>query len=812
MDDWRGQLVAEYEAYTAGRLDAVRERVPLEQGELHYCRALDGQDCWAIVFVDADGEVVMPLAVGPLARATKALQRLGEGPRLWDRSRYRPPSVIAAGRRHYFRPTKGAHLVGVADVGTCVVLLEALGEELAVVRVEGTAMRVLYVGRPEYFAELNVDRLLSFDHAAGATEAERTRSGAAGTRTSKSSRAAKGNPPPAKTARPSVATAAHHERILEGVPVEPDAARRVERVLRFGFADIARRTTEAQVRSGKKRRGAQTVPMLLEMFCELAIRGVGDFGGRVGAFAARIRLCFPGREFTDYAFGCALRLILATGTSVLTLVGYTWRLHIQHLRNPASAEHRKFCEETCDGYVEAAPLEPPSPAPSGEDGTGTRAAGADAANDAGDREAPTAVEREAAAAAERDPARPSSEDPQRDEAANSGAASAATPAPGEPQSATERGPEAEGAGAAAATSGTAQVFASGFSLGVLFCYLALFGEDQAAPARVEAVVGEPGAADDAPRTSEPAAADERNAARPDDKPTELDEGKHAEASAAKFAADEMNAAEPSDADVGGEVPLGPAQVEGDAPRASAGVDDEGRDVSDAASEAVDELNATGPASADVGDNGQLGQVPVEGDDAGPGQAQVEGDTPSVSDEVSACEAGEIAQLGTVPFEDDTAGPDGTDASDEVQPGQVPVEGDAVGSKPGDTDMGDEGQLGKVPFEDDTAVPGRTDVSDEVQLGQARVEGDAPSAGPSDPASDGIEVSEAVSAFETGEYADPTSAQPADAADELNAAGPGDTAAGDDVQLGHAQVEGDTPTPQWEHLGTLGPRGPPRSRS
>ena len=653
MDDWRGQLVAEYEAYTAGRLDAVRERVPLEQGELHYCRALDGQDCWAIVFVDADGEVVMPLAVGPLARATKALQRLGEGPRLWDRSRYRPPSVIAAGRRHYFRPTKGAHLVGVADVGTCVVLLEALGEELAVVRVEGTAMRVLYVGRPEYFAELNVDRLLSFDHAAGATGAERTRPGAAGTKTSKSSRASKEHPPPAKAARPSVATAAHHERILEGVPVEPDDARRVERVLRFGFADIARRTTEAQVRSGKKRRGAQTVPILLEMFCELAIRGVGDFGGRVGAFAARIRLCFPGREFTDYAFGCALRLILATGTSVLTLVGYTWRLHIQHLRNPASAEHRKFCEETCDGYEEAPPLEPPSPAPSGEDGTGTRAAGADAANDAGDREAPTAVEREAAAAAERDPARPISEDAQRDEAANSGAASAATPAPGEPQSATERGPEAEGAGAAPATSGTAQVFASGFSLGVLFCYLALFGDDQAAPARVEAVVGVPGAADDAPSTSEPAdAADERNAATPDDKLSELDEGKHAEASAAKFAADEMNAAEPSD-----------AQVEGDAARASAGVD-EGRDGSDAASEAVDELNATGPASADVGDNGQLGQVPVEGDDAGPGQAQVEGDTPSVSDEVSACEAGEIAQLGKVPFEDDTAGPDCTDVSDE----------------------------------------------------------------------------------------------------------------------------------------------------
>lgn len=802
MDDWRGQLVAEYEAYTAGRLDAVRERVPLEQGEVHYCRAIDGQDCWAIVFVDADGEVVMPLAVGPLARATKALQRLGEGPRLWDRSRYRPPSVIVAGRRHYFRPTKGAHLVGVADVGTCVVLLEALGEELAVVRVEGTAMRVLYVGRPEYFAELNVDRLLSFDHAAGATGAERTRPGAAGTRTSKSSRAAKGNPPPAKTARPSVATAAHHERILEGVPVEPDDARRVERVLRFGFADIARRTKEAQVRSGKKRRGAQTVPMLLEMFCELAIRGVGDFGGRVGAFAARIRLCFPGREFTDYAFGCALRLILATGTSVLTLVGYTWRLHIQHLRNPASAEHRKFCEETCDGYVEAAPLEPPSPAPSGEDGRGARAAGADAANDAGDREAPTAVEREAAAAAERDPARPISEDPQRDEAANSGAASAATPPPGQAQSASERGPETEGAVAAAATSGTAQVFASGFSLGVLFCYLALFGDDQAAPTHVEAVVGKPGAADDAPSTSEPAAADERNAARPDDKPTELDEGKHAEASAAKFAADEMNAAEPSDADVGGEVLLGPAQVEGDAPRASAGVD-EGRDVSDAASEAVDELNAMGPASADVGDNGQRGQVPVEGDDVGPGdidvgeeihlgQAQVEGDTPSVSDEVSACEPGEHAdasdevQLGTVPFEDGTAGPDGTGVSDEVQLGQVPVEGDAVGSGPGDTDVGGE-----------------------VQLGQVQVVGDALSAGPTVSANDGRD---AVSVCEAGEHADAgDEGQLGEVPFEDDTAVPGRTDVSDEVHLGQARVEGDASS-VGEHLGTLGPRGPPSPRS
>ena len=348
-DDWfSGEVVAEYEAYTKGQLDTVYQQVSLDQGEVQYCRARDGRDCWSIVFVDAGGAAVLPLAVGPLARAMKVVERLGEGPRLWDRSRYRPPSVIVGGRRHYFRPTKGTILVGVVEVGSCVLLLGAVGEELAVIHVEGKTRRALYVGRPDGFAEINVDRCLSLDEGLGGGRAGRA---TPRTTEAKRPRATTASPsePVAKVVRASAKTEAQHRRILEGVAVYPDHARRVEQVLRCGFADIGRRAMEPEERAAKKLRGKRSVELVLEMVCELAIRGADDFGGRNGEIAARLRECFPGREIKEHGLGHALRLIVATGTCVLTHTGYTWWFRIRDLRNPASRQHRRFCAEIRDG-------------------------------------------------------------------------------------------------------------------------------------------------------------------------------------------------------------------------------------------------------------------------------------------------------------------------------------------------------------------------------------------------------------------------------------------------------------------------------
>lgn len=455
--DWfSGEVVAEYEAYTKGQLDTVFQQVSLDQGEVQYCRARDGRDCWSIVFVDAGGAVVLPLAVGPLARAMKVVERLGEGPRLWDRSRYRPPSVIVGGRRHYFRPTKGTILVGVVEVGSCVLLLGAVGEELAVIHVEGKTRRALYVGRPDGFAEINVDRCLSLDEGLGGGRAGRATPRAASVKRPRATTASPSEPV-AKVVRASAKTEAQHRRILEGVAVYPDHARRVQQVLRCGFADIARRAMEPEERAAKKLRGKRSVELVLEMVCELAIRGADDFGGRNGEIAARLRECFPGREITEHGLGHALRLIVATGTCVLTHTGYTWGFRIRDLRNPASRQHRRFCAEIRDGAGRLPAFGAAGVVPTG--------------GSADEREAPVLAVIDGRSAAGATPARSIVDGSQRDQAANVEAA----PGAGSPP----RGPVVPVvAGQSAKPAVAADAFTSGFNFGVLLCVLVLAGDDE----------------------------------------------------------------------------------------------------------------------------------------------------------------------------------------------------------------------------------------------------------------------------------------------------------------------------------------------
>lgn len=368
--------------------------------------------------------------------------------------------VIVGGRRHYFHPTKGTILVGVVEVESCVLLLGAVGEELAVIHVEGKTRRALYVGRPDGFAEINVDRCLSLDEGLGGGRAGRATPRAASVKRPRATTASPSEPV-AKVVRASAKTEAQHRRILEGVAVDPDHARRVQQVLRCGFADIARRAMEPEERAAKKLRGKRSVELVLEMVCELAIRGADDFGGRNGEIAARLRECFPGREITEHGLGHALRLIVATGTCVLTHTGYTWWFRIRDLRNPASRQHRRFCAEIRDGAGRLPAFGVAGVVPTG--------------GSADEREAPVLAVIDGGSAAGATPARSIADGSQRDQAANAEAA----PGAGSPP----RGPVVPVvAGQSTKPAVAADAFTSGFNFGVLLCVLVLAGDELASVA------------------------------------------------------------------------------------------------------------------------------------------------------------------------------------------------------------------------------------------------------------------------------------------------------------------------------------------
>jgi hypothetical protein len=348
-DQWFiDQAMAQYEAYRAGRLATPSERVELDHGEVHYCGSREDRQHWAIVYIHPSGDAVRPLGVGELSRAMKAVDRLGEGPQLWDRVRFPPPAVVLGGVRHVFRPVKGTILLGVAQVGEAAVLLAAIGEQLAWVHVEGNTRKVLFVG-PLDVVEVDAERMLRLSAEPPTTSlASKKRASREARRQATAKDATV--PAPPKFVRASASTEAHHDRILEGPKLDPADEARVERVLRRGFAEILRRALAPAKRpKGGKLLGKKTVQLVLWMLCELAIRGRGDYVDMLGKIAALLRHDFPGHRFSDYALRKALILIVDTKTCILGRDGNTWAIKTRDLRNPTSARHRQFCEETGDG-------------------------------------------------------------------------------------------------------------------------------------------------------------------------------------------------------------------------------------------------------------------------------------------------------------------------------------------------------------------------------------------------------------------------------------------------------------------------------
>ena len=688
-DQWFiDQAMAQYEAYRAGRLATPSERVELDHGEVHYCGSREDRQHWAIVYIHPSGDAVRPLGVGELSRAMKAVDRLGEGPQLWDRVRFPPPVVVLGGVRHVFRPVKGTILLGVAQVGEAAVLLAALGEQLAWIHVEGTTRRVLFVG-PLDVVEVDAERMIRLTAEPPTTSPASKKRASREERRQATAKDAPVSSPP-EFVRASASTEAHHVRILEGPKLDPADEARVERVLRRGFADILRRALAPAKRpKGGKLLGKKTVQLVLWMLCELAIRGLGDFVDMLGEIAALLRHDFPKHRFTDYALRKALILIVDTKTCILGRDGNTWAIKTRDLRNPTSARHRQFCEETGDGCPDDALMldeMPPTSVVSAGRAANTRAGESAANMNAADQD------------------HESHTGPATADASNMGSRSADDPAPTGSTSAPPN------------TSGEPGLsdFKVGFSYALMLCLLALVGdgpttEEKRGELADEKPIKIP------PRREDEGSTIERNAGpgdadvvdqeipqEPAEEPSGVSDSPAVseavgEPTATNFAnidmADEKDAAEPSGADHEGggvseqstanpgdavemaparqvdldlddealleDVPAEGADDRGDATNmVSAAADElhaggtgdadahEGREVSDA----VDELTATGSSIADIDAEADLGRAPVEEDVAGPS-----GDNAArerFTGEPVATVAGDEVQLGQAQAESD----------------------------------------------------------------------------------------------------------------------------------------------------------------
>ncbi|HRI10106.1 MAG TPA: hypothetical protein PKW35_19930, partial [Nannocystaceae bacterium] len=692
---------------------------------------------------------------------------------------------VLGGARHFFRPAQGTILLGVAQVGAAAVLLAALGEQLAWIHVEGKSPKVIFVGALDV-VEVDAERMLRLSDAPTTTRPSAVRTRAS--REARSQAAANDGPVPAppKVVRASASTEAHHDRILQGPRLDPTDEARVERVLRRGFADILRRALAPANRpKGGKLLGKKTVRLVLWMLCELAIRGRGDVADMLGQIAAWLRRNFPERRITDYALRKALILILNTGTCILGRDGNTWVIKIGDLRNPTSARHRQFCEETGDGCSDDALMldeMPPTSAVSAGRAANTRAGeSAPAANmNAADQdlESPTGsatadeltareVPRAGSAAAGEVSSTPAGV------ASSTGSRSVNDPAPTGPTS---------GPSSASRKLGLSD-FEAGFSYALMLCLLALVG--------------------DGPTTEEKRGetADEKQIETP---PRRDDGGSTVE----------LNAG-PSEADAGDQ------EIQQEPAEEPSVVSDCALDVRPVVSETVGEPTATGPDNVDVADEVQPGQAPIERGAREPAGADYDvGDVgeqiaadPGDADEVAPARHVDLDLGDEVPLEVVSAegADDGGDVSNMVG---AAVDGPhAAGTGDADADEGRE--VGDAVDELTATGSSLADVGDEAEFVRAPVGGDA--AGPSDD----------------------------DAARECHAGEPVvAAAAGDEVQGGQAQaeaddgrkawdaaIEPDTPdrveppddpdnrrpraapaaSPRQDLLGILGPRGPPRSR-
>jgi hypothetical protein len=339
------QVMAEYRAYCAGELSALCKITEAPGGRVEYCGVDEDPAHWAICYVRASNRAVVPLAVGQEQRVAAEFDALDRrcAAGVWDPLMVPTPVALIGGREYPFKAARGRHLLGVVELERQAVLLAAADDRLVAVLVVDGATRMLPLGRPRRVREVDVDLLRSF----------------ASPRASRS---------PDDPLRPSAGTRAHHIRIVPGRRVELGEGLMLSQLLEAMFADIEARATTPPKRARRepaapapkaasadaapkrpKLKGKTWVPYVLRYFRKMALESSLDLVGLTGTIIAAIQARFPEFKITGEAFADALKLIAATGTCLIAphqKGERFWRINLEGLGDPTSAQHRRLCRET----------------------------------------------------------------------------------------------------------------------------------------------------------------------------------------------------------------------------------------------------------------------------------------------------------------------------------------------------------------------------------------------------------------------------------------------------------------------------------
>lgn len=345
------QVMAEYRAYCAGELSALLHTTEAPGGRVEYCGADEDPAHWAICYVRASNRAVVPLAVGHEQRVAAEFDALDRrcAAGVWDPLQVPIPVALIGGREYPFKPARGRQLLGIVQLDRQAVLLAAADERLVAVLVDDGTTTVLPLGRPRRVREVDVDLLRAWarPHAAATSKACDD------------------------PLRPSAGTKAHHIRIVPGRRVELGEGPTISQLLAAMFADIeARATTPPKLPRCKpaspapqaasvdaaprwpkrpKLKGKTWVPLVLKYLRKMALEGSRNLVGLSGTIQATIQARFPEFKITGEAFTDALKLIAATGTCLVAphqKGERIWRINLEGLCDPTSAQHRRLCRET----------------------------------------------------------------------------------------------------------------------------------------------------------------------------------------------------------------------------------------------------------------------------------------------------------------------------------------------------------------------------------------------------------------------------------------------------------------------------------
>ncbi|MDC0721715.1 hypothetical protein [Nannocystis bainbridge] len=311
-------------------------------GQVHFCGAPGDEARWHAAYVGDGGQAVTPLAVGALAdvKATWARVRDAVDPRQLSR-----PVVRFGDVRRHFKPTYGRFLVGVAQEGSSTILLAVLGQQLAVVLVEGKRRVVLDIKAPLDLREVFVDRMRGLRRGA----------------------APRGAKPPRELdqARVSSATRARYIGIVHGLPIDvvdgpsiPDVVWRCfkgleHRAKALRSVPVGRRLEQdgqaaQELCRPRRLKGKKYLRRLLRALFQCSLRGSDDLVGLTGVLRDEIQRHDPSFVITLEALADTLNLLRATGTCLVTRADgeRLWHIHLVGLNDPSSVLHRRLLEET----------------------------------------------------------------------------------------------------------------------------------------------------------------------------------------------------------------------------------------------------------------------------------------------------------------------------------------------------------------------------------------------------------------------------------------------------------------------------------